>query len=165
MRMIGLLVILSAVTLAAPRSAHALGAFLQWQDTSDMNSGFGVGLTHRIQIIPIISVDARASWLGIDGKGGLPDVNAYPLEAVGRAKLGLLYAGAGLGYFFFSGDEPRPKGSFGGSILAGIEISLAKLGAFGELRYLFLEPDEKDEVGGTRDLGGFGVNLGVMLPF
>lgn len=151
-------------TMGHVSPAKAIGGFVQWQSTNDMNSGFGLGLKKKFQIIPIIAIEGRASWMNIDADSPRPSLNAFPLEIVGRAKLGLIYGGGGLGYYLFSGDDPRPKSSGGGFVMGGAEFTLLGLGAFAEIRYLFLEPDLKD-LRGSRDLGGFGANVGVVLPF
>ena len=149
---------------AGVTSADAVGVFAQWQDANDMDSGFGFGVKHKFQIIPVIAIEARASWLHYDGSKGFATTDLFPLEAVGRAKLGLFYGGIGLGYYIATGDPLALKNSLGYSFLAGAEFTLFGLGAFAEGRYLLLEPDEKN-IGGTRDMGGFGVNVGVVLPF
>lgn len=154
------------VMLTLPATAGgSIGAFAQWQNTTDMDGGPGVGLKYNIQFLPIISFEARASWLRLHGGGRWADANAFPLEAVGRAKLGLLYGGVGGGYYIFSGDDFPPKNSLGTFILGGAEFSLLGLGAFSELRYLILKPDEKENVGGSRDLSGIGANVGIILSF
>jgi hypothetical protein len=155
---------MSGVLAGGFSSAHAIGAFLQWQDAGDMDSGFGFGLKKKFQIIPIVAVEARASWLHYDQSGRYPDLDMFPLEAVGRAKLAFFYGGLGVGYFINTGDD-SPKNSLGWSIVVGGEFTLFGLGAFAEGRYLFLEPDEKDSIGGSRDMGGLGANVGVILPF
>jgi hypothetical protein len=144
--------------------ARALGAFVQWQNAEDMNSGAGIGLKHKFSIVPIFGIEGRVSYLRYNGSGGYPDLNAFPLEAFGRLKLGLFYAGVGLGYYIFSGDDYPPKNSVGGFAAAGAEFTLLGLGGFAELRYLYLDPKEEDIIGGNRDLKGFGANVGVLIP-
>ncbi len=149
------------MTFACAVPARAIGIFAQWQDSKDADSGYGVGLKKSFSIIPIISVEARASWLRYSGDGS-ENLDMFPLEAFGRVSLGMFYGGVGLGYYIMSGDN-APKNSLGGFAAAGIEIGLAGLGVFGELRYLYLEPDH--ELGGTVDMSGIGANVGVTLPF
>lgn len=144
--------------------AQAIGIFGQWQDSKDADSGYGLGLKHEFSIIPIISMDVRASWLRYSGNDGEGDLDMFPLEAFGRAKLGLFYGGVGIGYYIFSGDY-SPKNSLGGFAAAGVEITLLGLGVFGELRYLWLEPDLDSSIGGSADMSGVGANIGVILPF
>jgi len=140
-----------------------MGTWCHWQNSDDMDSGFGFGLKHKFQIVPVFSAEARATWVGYGSKGSFESLNMYPLEAIGRAKLGLLYGGVGIGYYLFSGDS-SPKASVGGTILAGGEFTLLGLGAFAEGRYLFLEADEDDSSGDKRKLDGFGASLGVIIP-
>jgi len=141
--------------MATSKPAHALGVFLQWQDTDDGGSSYGLGLKHKFSIVPIFGIEARASWLKFDDFGPA-SVNLYPLEAFGRFKLGLFYVGAGLGYYLFSGDF-KPDDTAGGFGAGGVEFTLFGLGAFAELRYLVLKPTDID-------LSGFGANAGVILP-
>jgi len=155
---IGLSLILFVISACAV-PAQAIGIFGQWQD-SDGESGYGLGIKKNFSIIPIISIEARASWLRYSNDAS--DMDMFPLEAFGRASLGMFYGGVGLGYYIMSGDL-APKNSFGGFGAAGIELSLAGLGVFGELRYLYLEPDH--ELGGTVEMSGIGANVGVTLPF
>lgn len=141
--------------------ANAIGIFGQWQD-SDGESGYGLGLKHEFSIIPIISIEARASWLRYSDDDSDANLDMFPLEAFGKAKLGMFYGGIGLGYYIMSGDY-APDSSLGGFAALGIEFGLGGLGAFGEVRYLYLEPDL--ETGGSVEMSGIGANLGVTLPF
>ncbi len=156
--------IMAGVLTGGVSSAKAIGVFAQWQDSKDADSGFGFGVKHKFQIIPIVAVEARASWLNYGSDGDAGDLNMFPLEAVGRAKLGLFYGGVGLGYYLMSGDY-SPKNTVGFSILAGAEFTLFGLGAFAEARYLVLDADGHDDIGGSVDMGGIGANVGVVLPF
>ena len=158
-RKIAGLVLVLLVTIACAIPAHAIGIFGQWQD-SDGESGYGLGLKHEFSIIPIISIEARASWLRYSND--VADLDMFPLEAFGKAKLGMFYGGVGLGYYIMSGDY-APKNTAGGFAALGIEFTLGGLGAFGEVRYLYLEPDM--EAGGTVEMSGVGANVGVILPF
>ena len=100
--------VVAAFLAAETTPANALGGFAHWQQSEDMDSGFGFGLTHKFQIVPVFSAEARAAWVSFDGGQNHKDTNMYPLEAIGRVKLGLLYGGAGIGYYLFSGDDPQP---------------------------------------------------------
>ena len=161
-RIITVIALTLFVTIACTVPTHAIGVFGQWQDSKDADSGYGLGIKHAFSIIPVISVEARASWLRYSGDDGATDLDMFPLEAFGRAKIGMFYGGVGLGYYIFSGDY-SPKNSLGGFAAAGIEITILGLGAFGELRYLYLEPDL--DTGGSVDMSGIGANIGVTLPF
>jgi hypothetical protein len=150
------------LTAASTMPAQAIGIFGQWQDSNDADSGYGFGLKHEFGIIPLISIEARASWLNYSIADSDESINMYPLEAFGKVKLAMFYGGVGVGYYIMSGDH-APKNSVGGFAAAGIDISLLGLGFFGEVRYLVLEPDL--EIGGSVDMGGMGANIGVTLPF
>ena len=163
-RIITALALAMIFTTICTLPVNAIGFFAQWQDSKDEDSGYGFGLKQSFSIIPIISVEARASWLRYSSDDGAEDLDMFPLEAFGRASLGMFYVGLGAGYYIFSG-ESAPKNSFGGFAAAGIEITLLGLGAFGELRYLYLEPELDSNIGGTSDMNGFGANVGVILPF
>mgnify|MGYP001813875490 CR=1 FL=1 len=153
---------MAGVLAGGVSTANAIGIFAQWQDSKDADSGFGFGVKHKFQIVPIVAIEARASWLNYGGDGG--DFNMFPLEAVGRASLGLFYGGAGVGYYISSGDY-SPDNTLGFSILGGAEFTLFGLGAFAEARYLFLDADGPSGYGGSVDMGGIGANVGVILPF
>jgi hypothetical protein len=158
-----LLTLVVGFLVAGAVPASALGGFAHWQDSDAVGSGFGFGLTHNISIVPIVSVDARATWIGYGSSGALENLNLYPLEAIGKVKLGILYGGLGIGYYLFSGDL-SPKSTVGGTILAGGEFTLFGLGAFAEGRYLFLEPDADESIDGKYEMDGFGASLGVLIP-
>ena len=160
-----LLFAISVCLLAIPAgTASALSPFVQVQNSTDMDTGYGIGLKRKFQIIPILSAEARASWYYTDGGDKWADLNTFPLELVGRLKFGFLYGGLGAGYYIFSGDDFKPENSFGGFVFAGAEFGLFGLGAFAELRWLQLEPDEVEAIGGSRDMSGVGGNVGVTLP-
>ena len=161
-RIITVLALALFLTSAGTMPANAIGIFGQWQDSKDADSGYGLGLKHEFGIIPIIAIEARASWLNYSVADSDESMNMYPLEAFGKVKLGTFYGGVGLGYYVMSGDY-APKNTVGGFAALGIDISLVAAGFFGELRYLYLEPDH--ELGGSIDMSGVGANLGVTIPF
>ena len=152
------------VTGFAP-PAHALGGYLAWQKAEDIDDGFGFGLKHKFQIIPILSAEARATWIAYGDQnfgGTTASLNAFPLDAVARAKLGLLYGGIGIGYVFFSGPDPKPDGDVTWLFVGGGEFSLLGLGGFAELTYRILEPEV---AGATLDLSGVGANVGLLFRY
>ncbi len=151
------LALILAATMTSP--ANAIGLFGQWQD-SDGEAGYGLGIKHEFGIIPIIGIEARASWLGYDANDS--SINMYPLEAFGKVKLGMFYGGIGLGYYIMSGDY-APDNAPGGFAALGIDFGLGGLGVFGEVRYLYLEPEF--ESGVSVEMSGVGANIGVNLPF
>jgi hypothetical protein len=163
-RFLVLLAVMAGLLTVHATPAKALGIFAQWQNSVDMDGGYGLGLKHNFSIVPIFGLEGRVSYLRYSEAGNYPAMNAIPLEAFGRLKLGLFYGGLGLGYYIFSGDDYPPKNSVGGFVAAGAEFTLLGLGGFAELRYLYLDPKEEDIIGGNRDLKGFGANLGVLIP-
>jgi hypothetical protein len=164
MKMMLLVVFTIGLLAAHSGPATALSPFLQVQNATDMDTGYGIGLKRKFQIIPILAAEARASWYYTDGGEQWMDLNTFPLELVGRLSFGFLYGGIGAGYYIFSGDDFKPENSLGGFIFAGAEFGLFGLGAFAEIRWLQLEPDEVESLGGSRDLSGVGGNIGVTLP-
>jgi hypothetical protein len=109
--------------------ARAIGAFVSWWNMDAANEdGFGGGLRQPIKIIPILSIDTRASWVNFSDS----DVNVFPLEAVGIVSLGLLYGGLGVGYYIFDAD-PSIENSFVPH-LAGV-AQLTGASVFGEVKW------------------------------
>ncbi len=158
-----LLLVVTAGLLTHAAPASAFSPFLQVQNSTDMDTGYGIGLKRKFQIIPILAAEARVSWYYTDGGESWADLNTFPLEFVGRLKFGFLYGGLGAGYYIFSGHD-RPENSFGGFVFGGAEFALFGLGAFVEIRWLQLDPSETEAVGGNRDLSGIGGNVGVTIP-
>lgn len=144
--------------------ANAIGIYGQWQDSKDVDAGgYGLGLKHEFGIIPLVGIEARASWLRYSDDDSDANLDMYPLEAFGKLKLGMFYGGLGIGYYIMSGDY-APESTVGGFAAVGIDISLLGLGFFGEVRYLLLEPEYEDGFGGAVDMSGVGANIGVTLP-
>ncbi len=56
-----------------------------------------------------------------------------------------------------------PDNAPGGFAALGIDFGLGGLGVFGEVRYLYLEPEF--ESGVSVEMSGVGANTGVNLPF
>ena len=143
------------VSVAPQPAQSGVGAFLTWWDAEDMDTGFGGGLKYEFPLIPIVSIDARVSYISFS------DVDLYtiPIEAVGTAKLGMFYGGLALGYYIWDGIDADTSAEIGGSILAGISLGLGSIGAFGEIRYNVV----KTRVADTFDMNadGFSINLGV----
>ena len=156
---------LLTVALLVPQAASAIGIMGSWWNQDDLKDGYGLGLVHEFGIIPIVSVDARASWLRFS-EGGT-DVDVYPLEATGRVKLGMFYGGLGVGYYIFNGQNgANVDNDVGGYLLGGVGFGLFGLGAFGELKYTFLDTDVDYGLGKEElKASGIGINVGVTLPF
>jgi hypothetical protein len=154
-----------ALAAMAP-SAHAIGIMASWWNMDEANEdGFGVGLRSKMQIIPLIAIDTRASWI----KFSDADLNVYPLEATGIVKLGMLYAGIGAGYYIFDADEGDLENNFGWYLVGGIDIGLGGFGVFGEVKWTMLSADiegvdpDIDDVPTSLEADGIGFNLGVMF--
>jgi hypothetical protein len=145
---------LLVVALLAPQ-ANAIGVMGSWWDQDALGNGYGLGLIHKFGIIPLISIDVRASWLSFTDE--LIEANVFPLEATGRANLGMFYGGLGLGYYIFSGkDNVDLDNTIGGYILGGVDIGLAGFGVFGELKYTITDKNSADGIGAN-----IGVNFGL----
>lgn len=147
-------------------SAHAIGVMASWWNMDEGNDdGFGFGLRSKVQIIPLISFDTRASWIKFNDA----DLNVFPIEATGMVKLGMLYAGLGGGYYIFDADNADVDNNFGWYLVGGIDISVSSFGVFGEVKWTMLEADIKDvdpnlgDVPTSLDADGIGFNLGVMF--
>lgn len=153
-----------AVAIVAPQ-ANAIGVMGSWWQQEDLNNGYGIGILKTFGVIPLISIDGRASWLHYNDKGA--EANLFPLEVVGRVNLGMFYGGLGVGYYIFDGKNGAEiDNDIGGSILAGVGLGLAGVNVFGELKYTILETEIG--FGGPKtklDGNGFGINVGVTLPF
>jgi hypothetical protein len=157
-----IVVVAALLTLAvlAPR-ANAIGIMGSWWNQDDLKDGYGVGAIHKISIIPIVSVDIRASWLGFTGEAVEADV--FPIEATGRASLGMFYGGVGAGYYIFSGkNDVSIDNDIGLYFVGGIEITPAGIGGFGEVKYTLLETESE---GNKVTADGFGINVGVVWGF
>ena len=146
--------VLLVVAILAPQ-ANAIGVMGSWWDQDGLGNGYGVGLIHKFGLIPLISIDARASWLSFSDEA--TEANVFPLEATGRVNLGMFYGGLGLGYYIFDGkNDASLDNTVGGYIVGGIEITPAGIGGFGELKYTITDKNDAD---------GIGVNVGVVFGF
>jgi hypothetical protein len=158
MRKLLTVIVVLAVSMSLAGEAKSLGAFVSYWNGADIDNGYGLGVKHKFQIIPIFAIDVRASWLSFSDDP--VDLNMYPLEATALAQLGLFYGGVGAGYYIFSGNDLDYENAVGGFLLAGVKLSLGGLGVFGELKYTWVEPKVNDV---TFDASGVGVNLGVLF--
>lgn len=152
------------VAILAPQ-VNAIGIMGSWWKQDDLKNGYGIGLIHEFGLLPIVTIDARASWLNFSEDGA--DANVFPLEATGRVKLGMFYGGLGVGYYIFNGgDGVEIDNSVGGYLIGGIGFGLFGLGAFGEVKYTFLDTDINVGTQTNKlEASGVGINLGVTLPF
>ncbi|HEX6791515.1 MAG TPA: hypothetical protein VF247_09415 [Candidatus Krumholzibacteria bacterium] len=162
---IAALVALAGITAITP-SAHAIGVMASWWNIDEANQdGFGFGLRQKTQIVPLISIDTRASWI----KFSDADLQVFPIEVTGMVRLGMLYAGLGGGYYIFDADQGDLDNNFGWYLVGGIDISVSKFGVFGEVKWTQLSADYKDvdpnlsDVPTSLEADGIGFNLGVMF--
>jgi hypothetical protein len=152
------------LALLAP-SAHAIGGMASWWQIDETNEdGFGGGLRSKSQIVPMIAIDTRISWINFGDSG----TNVFPIEATGLLRLGMLYAGIGMGYYIFDADHVDVDNDFGWYLVGGIDVGVGKFGVFGELKYTMLTTEATDVLPQTGQetfdfkADGFGVNVGVM---
>ena len=141
-------------TLAPTPAQSSVGVFATWWNGTDTDNGFGGGAKFKVPLIPILSLEGRASYVGWEN-----DLYTIPLEAVGSLNLGLFYGGVSLGYYIWGLKDAKASNRVGGSIFAGVGLGLGGVGVFGELRYNVAktEIDELHEV----KADGFSNNLGV----
>ena len=169
MKRLCIVVLLAVVGLgvSSPR-VEALGVFASWWNLDEKNEdGFGFGVRQKTSFTPLLGIDTRASYVNF----GDSDVTVFPLELSGQVSLGLFYGGLGLGYYIFDADGADLDNNFGWFLLGGIEIALAKVGVFGEIKWTQLETDFENidpdlgDVPSSLNADGVGFNLGVTLPF
>ena len=99
------------------------------------------------------------------------DLSIIPIEATGILRLGMLYVGAGVGYYFF--DASHVDNNFGWYALGGIDIPAGPVGIFGEVKWTSLSTDVNSGSPLAPGLGvsskttlkvdGIGANIGVMF--
>jgi len=160
-------ILLAALIALASLSAFSSGAhanqgiFATWWKLDESNDdGFGFGFRSKIQVVPLFSFDTRVSWV----KFGESDMSVYPIEATGMLKLGMVYAGAGVGYYFFDSNDVDVDNNFGWYAVGGIDLSLGSFGVFGEAKWTSLSTDLSNvNVPTSLDADGIGFNLGVMF--
>jgi hypothetical protein len=150
-------VVAAVIVMSFSVQAHSFEAFLSYWNGEDTDNGYGLGVGHQIKIIPIVFADVRASWLSF----GDADMNVYPLEGLVGAKLGIFYLGVGPGYYIFSGKDVSVDNAWGAFGVGGINFTIAKIGAFGELKYTWVETKIEDTI--DVDGSGIGVNVGVVF--
>lgn len=162
-----ILLVAMFATIAAAPSANAIGVMASWwQIDESSDDGFGGGLRSKTQIVPMVAIDTRVSWIKF---GDSIDMDVFPIEATGILKLGMIYAGIGAGYYIFSADDVDLENAFGWYLVGGIELSLSSFGVFGEIKWTMLSPDVEgvdpdiDDVPTELDADGMGFNVGVMF--
>ncbi len=169
-----MLIVIVAGTAAAGGISQQAGPFVTYQNTEDMEDGYGVGLKYLKMIQDVVpkldcGVDVRASWLTYDGDDNdfRADLDIIPLEVFALMRYDVLagtraYAGVGLGYYVFDSDYVDIDDDIGFSAMVGCDQRVSDiLSVFADVRYLWLEPDVNAKA--DIDLGGVGANIGLAL--
>ena len=169
---VAIVALMSASAVAATVSQQA-GPLVAYQDTEDIEEGYGAGLKYVVMwenVAPKLAcgLDIRAGWLTYDGDDndyGM-DLDVFPVELTALAGYEVFggtrpYAGIGVGGYFFDADEDDADidddvGFYG--VLGWDQGLTEQVSVFAEAKYLWLEPDANGE---DLDLGGFGANVGV----
>ena len=87
-------------------SGVELGVFGSTLDSDDLGDGRGGGVKLEANLVDVVSVDARASWLQFTDT----DIDMFPLEVAGLLNFPMFwehivpYVGVGAGYYLFDGD-------------------------------------------------------------
>jgi hypothetical protein len=150
---------------AATTGAHAnQGVFGTWWNAKDPGDhGLGFGFRSKVQVAPLFSFDTRVSWI----KFKSDDISVYPIEATGMLKLGMIYLGAGGGYYVFDAKKADLDNNFGWYALGGIDISAGPVGVFGEAKWNSLSTHINGVTSSTAPTSlsadGVSFNLGVMF--
>ncbi|MFP4351976.1 MAG: hypothetical protein ACLFRP_08235 [Puniceicoccaceae bacterium] len=148
-----------------------IGGYGSWLKPEDLDKGYGGGVVARGQLLEFLGVDARAGYFSFSD----PDVDMVPVEASLMLRLPLpvvsLFAGAGGGYYQFSGEKGFDLGDEAGAFgNLGVEGTLGDWKLFFEWRYQLLEPTVDSAGGGFAkgeeiDFSGYGFSLGVLYRF
>lgn len=159
--------------------AQQVAPFAAYQNTEDMDNGYGGGLKYAVTydgLMPHldVGVDVRAAWLTFsedDNDYGV-DLDMVPIELTFLARYEVLdgskpYVGVGVGYYFFDSDEidiDDELGCYG--IVGWNQKVMEHLSVFAEAKYLLLEPDVNG-VASTADidLSGVGANIGIAMDW
>ena len=191
-----LLMVLVVLALAVPmaRGAGGLGVFGSYWDMKDADdAALGGGIKFKMEMMPQICLEMRASYLQEFGERPLEDANIVPLEADVVIDFPLvpdvltIYGGGGGGYYIMPefeasealglSDEPDidPDDTFGFYVVGGAELQLnEQVALFGEVKYTWLEIDELEVDGESIDLAdfdaeldltGIGFNAGLLLKW
>lgn len=157
-----LLATLSVVVLLvaiAPSAHSGVDPFVQYWNTSDFGSGWGIGVKGHRAIVPMVGIDTRLQWVQFN------DGNMFPIEAAVMFRPPVVYGGLGVGYYIFDHDRYKMDNSFGWFIVAGGRfVPFGIVGVFGELRWTFLDTEiEIDGQKFSRDIDGIGVAAGIVI--
>jgi hypothetical protein len=138
-------------------AAHAADVYgIWWMPDDSDDDGWGVGLREKRPLSPLLSYDLRTSWVSFS----TPDANMFPLEGTVMARLGMLYVGAGGGYYIVTGDNGI-ENDIGWYFLAGVELLPGPMQIFGEVKWQNLSPDV--EGGGSVNLDALVIHAGVSV--
>jgi len=172
LKRIGLVALAAVIALGVlTTGAHAAqGIYGTWWSPTDTDGdGYGFGFRSQVRVNPYISFDTRASWVKFKDD----DFDVIPIEATVMLKLGMVYAGAGGGYYIFdSNDNVDLDNNFGWYALAGIDVPVGPVGLFGEVKWLELSTDAHisgvvpasgSSTTSTLEANGLGFNIGVMF--
>jgi hypothetical protein len=166
-------VVLAAMVAVGTMAGGALanqGIYGIWWNLDESNdNGYGFGFRSKVPIAPLVSFDTRVSWIKFNDS----DTSIIPIEATGMLKLGMMYAGVGVGYYFFDASGGVDiDNNFGWYLLGGIDISAGPVGIFGEFKWTSLSTDVTAPAVGapgardtptSLDADGIGLNVGVMF--
>ena len=141
MRTIGItaVVLCLFVSLAVqPVSANGLGLYGSYLDGDDFEAGYGAGAKLKLDIIDILALDFRGSWIRFDEV----ETDVIPIEAALLLQIPgdslVLYGGVGVGIFRQSLGADTDVGSLRALIL-GAKMKLGPLVVVrGEYRRLTL---------------------------
>ena len=158
-----------------------VGIFGSYQDTDDLDDGYGGGLRYALftnvvdpapgSVLQGIDIggDFRGSWLADYDEDSF-DTDMYPVQAnlLIRAVFqnGFRpYAGGGVGYVWFDNDGKELDDEYSYSALLGFDQAITeRLSFFVEGEYMWLEPDYEN-TSGEAEMDGFGANAGINFNF
>ncbi len=159
-----------------------LGVFGSYQDTDDLDDGYGGGLRYALfanvadpapgSVLQGIDIgaDLRGSWLA-DYDEDAFDVDMFPVQTNLLIRASFQngfrpYAGGGVGYIWFDNDGDKDlDDEYSYSAILGFDQEITdRFSLFVEGEYMWLEPDY-DDAPGDADMDGFGVNTGINFNF
>jgi hypothetical protein len=171
MRKLILLLMITALLTPMTALAQGAGGYVNYHYSDDAGSGIGVGARYALELAPPAALDFRASWYHC----GDIDLDVIPLEAALLVRFVenedvRPYVGVGVGYYLTEGNRGDVDDDPGWFALAGIEYEARPDWSwFGELQWTGLEPDVDDEfdakedTGSSVELGGIGLNAGLVV--
>jgi opacity protein-like surface antigen len=158
-----------------------VGIFGSYQDTDDLDEGYGVGLRYALfanvadpapdSVLKGIDIggDVRGSWLADYDKNTF-DTDMYPVQAnlLVRTKFqnGFRpYTGCGVGYVWFDNDGKELDDEYSYSAILGFDQMITeRLSFFIEGEYMWLKPDYENGPG-EAEMDGFRANAGINFNF